>query len=677
MTDFGVVEWFEVGEHERVEKVLTSLRAMGVRRLRTGLSWADWYTDEGEAWYDWLIPTLAREVEVLPCYLYTPPSIGVVPKTSSPPRRPREYADVLDLILDRYGEHFEYVELWNEPNNLSEWDWTLDPGWATFSRMIIDAANWARQRGKKTVLGGMSPVDPSWLELMWDRGVIDHIDAIGIHGFPGTWEATWQGWDDVVDRVRRVFEGRPSNPQLWVTEVGYSTWLHDELGQARGFLNAIDADMDRVYWYSAQDLDPARPTVDGFHSDEREYHFGLRRSDGSPKLLGRMLEGGGVPAVREITARVAPAVHTKSRGYALITGGCGFLGTNLADRLLRDGQRVRLLDNLSRPGVEQNLRTLQERYDRVDATIGDVRNPYLVKEEVEGADRVFHLAAQVAVTTSVEAPSQDFEVNARGTLNVLDAIRDRDDRPPLVFTSTNKVYGGLDDVELRVRDRRYEPVDTEIRSRGIGEERCLQFLSPYGCSKGAADQYVLDHAHTFGLPAAVLRLSCVYGPHQLGTEDQGWVAHFLIRALEGKPVTIFGDGLQVRDILFVTDLVNLFLRAAERIDDVRGRPLNVGGGGPRAVSLLELLEMFESMGIPRPEIQFEEPRPGDQRYYVSDLRHAERILDWSPTVEVEEGLRLLHAWQAGFKGGKGSRTTSVPGSSGRRVVERVKAGGHR
>src|SRR5918993_521932 len=277
----------------------------------------------------------------------------------------------------------------------------------------------------------------------------------------------------------------------------------------------------------------------------------------------------------------------------LITGGAGFIGTNVAHRLLTQGHRVLVFDNLARPGVEQNLRWLRDTHgDQVDVEIADVRDADALHQAVSGAARVFHFAAQVAVTTSLTDPVEDFEVNARGTLNLLEALRGQPAPPPMVFTSTNKVYGALDDVGLRRRNQRYEPTDPSLRRTGISENRPLDFHSPYGCSKGSADQYVLDYARTYGLPAIVFRMSCIYGPHQFGTEDQGWVAHFLIRAMNREPITIYGDGKQVRDILFVEDLVDAFVLAAKNIGVCSGRAFNIGGGAANTVSLLELLAML-------------------------------------------------------------------------------------
>ena len=329
----------------------------------------------------------------------------------------------------------------------------------------------------------------------------------------------------------------------------------------------------------------------------------------------------------------------------LITGGSGFIGTNLAHRLLSAGQPVLLFDNLARPGVEQNLRWLHGIHGKmVRIIVADVRDWEAVRRAVEQASQVFHFAAQVAVTTSLADPVEDFETNARGTLNVLEAIRSQSSPPPLVFTSTNKVYGALDDLGLRRRNLRYEPIDPSLRQTGVGEDRPLDFHSPYGCSKGTADQYVLDYARTFGVPSIVFRMSCIYGAHQFGTEDQGWVAHFLIRALEGRPITLYGDGQQVRDILSVDDLVNAFLLAQEHIGTQSGQAFNIGGGPANTVSLLELLDLMGDLLGHKPELEFETWRTGDQRYYVSDTAKFQRATGWRPRITVPEGLERLHRW---------------------------------
>ncbi len=329
----------------------------------------------------------------------------------------------------------------------------------------------------------------------------------------------------------------------------------------------------------------------------------------------------------------------------LITGGAGFIGCNLAHRLLSTGHSVILLDDLSRSGVERNLRWLSKTHgEHLRADIADVRDAASVREAVGEARQVFHFAAQVAVTTSLDDPRHDFAVNAGGTLNVLEAIRAQKDPPPLVFTSTNKVYGGLSDIPLVEREGRYEPRDSAIRQHGVSEARHLDFHSPYGCSKGTADQYVLDYARSYGLRAIVFRMSCIYGPHQFGTEDQGWVAHFLIRAIEGNPIVLYGDGMQVRNVLFVEDLVDAFLLAQRHMDQFSGSAFNIGGGPENTTSLLELLDLIETIHGDSPDVAMQEWRTGDQRYYVSDTRRFQEATGWQPRVSVEEGVRRLYEW---------------------------------
>jgi CDP-paratose 2-epimerase len=329
----------------------------------------------------------------------------------------------------------------------------------------------------------------------------------------------------------------------------------------------------------------------------------------------------------------------------VITGGAGFLGANLADRLAGEGVPVLVLDSLARPGVERNLDWLKERHDKlVTPVLADIRDAAVVAEAVRNARAVLHLAAQVAVTTSLEDPVADFEVNARGTLNVLEALRRQNDPPPLLFASTNKVYGKLFGADaLTCRRDRWEP-RLEAQRQGCAEATPLDFYSPYGCSKGVADQYVLDYARVFGLPTIVFRMSCLYGPRQFGNEDQGWVAHFLIRGLRGEPITIFGDGRQVRDALYVDDAVSAWLAGLAAIDRVRGRAFNLGGGPGNTLSLLEMLEHMARLTGTAPEVQFDEARPGDQLWYVSDTRALEAATGWRAQVGLGAGLGRLASW---------------------------------
>ncbi|MCW2237123.1 SDR family NAD(P)-dependent oxidoreductase [Azospirillum canadense] len=344
------------------------------------------------------------------------------------------------------------------------------------------------------------------------------------------------------------------------------------------------------------------------------------------------------------------AAHRTKRGSSrgdcvLITGGAGFIGCNLAHRLASDGHKVLILDNLSRAGVEQNLAWLQATHgDRVEAIVADIRHKETVETAVARARQVYHLAAQVAVTTSLVEPVHDFTVNAAGTLNLLEAVRAQAEPPSLVFTSTNKVYGKLAGVNFAAHGDRYGPKEALLAGRGVGEEQPLDFASPYGCSKGAADQYVLDYARTFGLPMAVFRMSCIYGPHQFGTEDQGWVAHFIKRALAGETITLYGDGRQVRDILFVDDLVEALILAQDRIGSLQGDAFNIGGGTENTVSLLELLDRFPSLVGVKADVQFDDWRPGDQPWYVSNTGRYFARTGWRPRVGVDEGLMRLARW---------------------------------
>jgi CDP-paratose 2-epimerase len=322
---------------------------------------------------------------------------------------------------------------------------------------------------------------------------------------------------------------------------------------------------------------------------------------------------------------------------AVVTGGAGFVGTNLAGRLVEEGLRVVVLDDLSRRGSRRNLRHLRDTYGpAIGFEHGDVRDAEAVRRAVDGADRVYHLAAQVAVTTSLDDPVRDFDVNLRGTVTLLEELRRLDHPPFVLFTSTNKVYGALPDLQLALVGGRWLPVDADLRAHGLSEERPLDFCTPYGCSKGGADQYVLDYAKTFGLAATVFRMSCIYGPHQNGTEDQGWVAHFALQVLNGRPITVYGDGNQVRDLLFVDDLVEAMLLAHEHAGAVAGRAFNIGGGPANALAVGEVLELLGAR-----EVEHAEERLGDQRYYVADTRRFGEATGWTPLVGAGDGIERL------------------------------------
>lgn len=331
----------------------------------------------------------------------------------------------------------------------------------------------------------------------------------------------------------------------------------------------------------------------------------------------------------------------------VITGGAGFIGSNLARSFLLTGRPVRIIDNLSRAGVEENLDWLRHEFGALLAFVkADTADYSSIARPLADAGAVFHFAAQTAVTTSLDDPVDDFRTNAQGTLNVLEAIRRTGNRTPLIFSSTNKVYGDLADLKMHDAGGRYCPADDGVAARGIGEDRDLDFCTPYGCSKGVADQYVLDYCSSYGLPTAVLRMSCIYGPRQFGTEDQGWVAHFLIRALQGERISIYGDGKQVRDVLFVDDAVTAYRAVLANIEAVKGRAFNLGGGPANAVSIRQVLEEIELLTGEPLLTGPGEWRRGDQLYFVADTTTLQSAVGWRAHVNWREGIRRLRDWLA-------------------------------
>ena len=312
--------------------------------------------------------------------------------------------------------------------------------------------------------------------------------------------------------------------------------------------------------------------------------------------------------------------------------------------MLAEGKAVRILDNFERNGVERNKIWLEEIFgERIDYVRGDVRDANSVSKAMQGVAHVYHLAAQVAVTTSVLDPLSDFYTNALGTLNVLEAARQSKHPPAILLASTNKVYGGMEDVAISESDGRYIYRDL---CQGVDENRSLDFHSPYGCSKGAADQYVIDYSRIYGLRTVVFRMSCIYGTRQFGSEDQGWIAHFVISAILGRPLTIYGDGKQIRDVLFVEDLVDAYQSAMAKSDDLKGQVFNIGGGPDNILSLRDLIGELESRLGHSLNTDFDDWRPGDQRVYVSDIRKAKNVLDWNPKVSVSQGVGRLFDWVA-------------------------------
>lgn len=517
----------------------------------------------------------------------------------------------LDDFIESYGARFEWVELRARTHA-----WAVDDDSIT---ALSAAARYLRECGKRVVLS--APL----LEL---HRLIEHpdigfaFDAFGICADPLA-EAGGPGRAQALDALRARIEG--TGAELWVSELGLESHRLEPRRQIESLLEVAVAPIRRLYFESQPAHTADAPPVTG-----------------AGTLLSRLLASGGLGAAVELLRRARPM---RSAGYTVITGGAGFIGCNLADRLLSDGEAVLIYDNLSRPGTEKNLRWLCDKHGAaVGFTLADVRDRRALGEALRGAERVFHFAAQVAVTTSLDAPVFDHEINAGGTLFLLEALRALGRPVPLVFTSTNKVYGGLHDVALQTGESRYEPVEEAVREQGIGENRPLQFRSPYGCSKGVADQYALDYADTFGLPATVLRMSCIYGPHQFGNEDQGWVAHFVRQALADRTITLYGDGLQVRDVLYIDDLVEALLLAASNSAATSGRAFNIGGGPHNVLSLRELLAVIANVrGMP-PRSVNEDWRPSDQRWYVSDVRAFGRVTGWAPRVGVQEGVTRLIAW---------------------------------
>lgn len=332
-----------------------------------------------------------------------------------------------------------------------------------------------------------------------------------------------------------------------------------------------------------------------------------------------------------------------SKNY-LITGGAGFIGSNYALRLLRRGENVTIFDNLSRKGAVSNLEWIREELgnDSIDFVQGDVRNPEALHTVVKGKDVIVHLAAQVAVTTSVEDPVTDFAINAGGTFNVLEAARRHGRQPVMIYASTNKVYGGLEDLEIIEEPTRYR---ISQYPNGIDELRALDFHSPYGCSKGCGDQYMHDYARIYGIPTIVFRQSCIYGTRQFGVEDQGWVAWFIIAAVMGKAIRIYGDGKQVRDLLFVEDLMDAYDAAVAHPDISGGQIFNIGGGIGNAISIWsEFAPILETIHGKTLLIEKFGWRPGDQKVYISNIDRIQNLLGWKPKYNVQKGIETLYRW---------------------------------
>jgi len=332
-----------------------------------------------------------------------------------------------------------------------------------------------------------------------------------------------------------------------------------------------------------------------------------------------------------------------TRNY-LVTGGAGFIGSNYVHRLIQRGETVTIFDNLSRAGAPRNVDWLKSQFgdDAFRLIVGDVRNADQIAEAAKDADIIVHLAGQVAVTTSVLNPRDDFEANALGTFNTLEAARLSGRDPIFIYASTNKVYGGMDDVALKEDATRWLYADLE---HGCAETQPLDFHSPYGVSKGAGDQYTRDYARIYGLRSVVFRQSCIYGPRQFGIEDQGWLAWMTIAAVTGRKITIYGDGKQVRDVLHVEDLLNAYDAAIENINAAKGQVYNMGGGTRNVMAVwAEFGPILERLLGKKTEVERDDWRPGDQRVFYADFRKAQYELGWEPKIDLEEGIELLFNW---------------------------------
>ena len=326
----------------------------------------------------------------------------------------------------------------------------------------------------------------------------------------------------------------------------------------------------------------------------------------------------------------------------LITGGAGFIGSNLSAYFLEKGDAVTVFDNFQRRGTRSNFAWLKKNYPKVKVIEGDVMCEKDLNKAVKEQEIVIHLAAQVAVTTSVINPGEDFDINALGTFNMLEAVRKSCHKPIVIFSSTNKVYGGMEEVKVIEKNGKYVYRDL---INGVSEKMCLDFHSPYGCSKGAADQYVRDYFRIYGIPTVVFRQSCIYGPRQFGIEDQGWIAWFIIALTLGKPITIYGDGKQVRDVLYIDDLVSLFDLAVTKISIAKGKIYNVGGGIGNTLSVwTQFGPLLEKLFQRKINPKFASWRPGDQKVFVSDISFVKKELDWNPKISVEEGVTKLFNW---------------------------------
>jgi CDP-paratose 2-epimerase len=639
--EIGFTEWFHKDDFTHVENTIKDLHVLGIKNLRTGVFMEEFNSEGGEQWYDWLFAKLSENLTVLPCFFIEPFHFDANQINGFPDNIDKELEVFIETVINRYNPHFDYIEFRYGPYNNAFHDLPYFHLPDIFEQIILETSFKAHKLGKKTLLGGIKPSDALWLREK--SNILKSIDAIGISGFPGTFDVNWKGWKIEIGKIEDVLEEQNIPAELWITDTGYSCWRNDDPNQVTRFLSSLNNSVKRIYWFSLYDLPEKNEDI---HFDERDYHFGIKNLNGGQKLLFRILSQYKLPQIEKEIARNSSSKLkiNNSRKGILITGGAGFIGTNLANRLLQEGKRVIIYDNLSRPGVENNLKWLLTKYPDLEVMIADINDIHSLTKAVKEVRHVFHFAAQVAVTSSLQSPRHDYKVNSGGTFNLLETIRTSTHKPSLIYTSTNKVYGDLSGLKLNSDKKRYYPVEADFFQNGINETCPLNFLSPYGNSKGCADQYVLDFARSYGLRNVVFRMSCIYGPHQFGTEDQGWIAHFLNQSIKNNKITIYGDGKQVRDILFIDDLIEAFILAMNNIHELRGEAFNIGGGPGNSISLIELISLMHKLDHLKIHVIYDSWRTGDQKYYVSDTRKFRNMTGWVPKVTCKEGVANIFNW---------------------------------
>ncbi len=599
------------------QALLAECRTLGVHRVRLVFPLGDARADAARERYARIAEEAAASFELVSAFARSA-------RGSLAPVCAREGAGyVADVVrmANAVGPYCDWFEL-ADPLG--------PPAWPDRSKasaaLLRELTEWI---GTPVALGGL-PLDRAWLSAARDADVLAPFGALAFaQSVPAGAPA--------LATARTVCERQA----LWITPERASVQRDHP---AHRLAQVAD-------WFEDSPTQVFVPLV----PDAGDHAHGDARADGA--CSKRLLRLAGAEGLQRCARRAAAP---PTSGYDLVTGGAGFVGSNLAARLAGAGRSVLVFDSLARAGTEENLEWLSQKFPgQIHPVLADVREREAVDCAVAGAERVFHLAAQVAVTTSLAEPRADHDVNVAGTLNVLEALRRRAQPPPLLLTSTNKVYGDLGGLSLRRTPSGYEPADAGLRARGIDEDMPLSLSSPYGCSKGAADQYALDYARSFGLASVVFRMSCVYGPRQFGNEDQGWVAHFTRRTLRGEPISVYGDGDQVRDLLFVDDLIAAMLAAMDRLPEIAGCAFNIGGGAERALSLNALLQRLERLHGVLPPVQKGAWRAGDQCYYVSDSTRFSKATGWRPRVDVNAGVQRLYQWMQAHEGAERAPATAA------------------